>query len=86
MKKIFQILLFVVMILSFLPLDGFCADPSAEHNCVLVCHTCCHHVIPPSNQTPSIAVPPMFTTTTAYSLSFENPTILVHKRPPIISA
>ena len=47
--KWLRIIILLIVMVSFLPMDTFADDHDSQHHCVLVCHSC-HHVTTPDVQ------------------------------------
>jgi hypothetical protein len=83
--KLIKILLLIIVVLNFIPIDALVVDHShaeADHHCVLVCHSGCHVAVIPVSETAAIP----FQSNLAYSsvaFSYDSPVIPNPKRPPI---
>lgn len=86
-KKIFFILMVIVLAISFVSKDGFCVDDyqqreaATDQQCSLTCHSCFSAVIPVQGTFFSIVE--NTTPDTIQVVSYQNPIITRLKRPPI---
>lgn len=86
--KALKIIILLVVLVSFLPLDGFCDDHHSgngqEHHCVLACHTC-HHMVSPDTQTEALLPESSTNITFNYSFQYQSPILDQIHRPPKVT-
>lgn len=88
--QILKIIILVIMVVSTLPIHGYCSDEeesSTEHVCVMVCPTCAHNIVVPAQEgivLSNVTLSSVYFST--YRFTYENPTRLGFKRPPVLSA
>ncbi len=83
--KFLRILILIALVVSFIPLDAFCADHNEEtehHHGIVICHGSCHGAILTSDQ--SLNLPKVTTSFfSAQDFSYEEPILPTAFRPPI---
>ena len=84
MLKLFKIFLFLVLLVSFIPTEGFCNDHAVgSHQCSLTCATCCSVIVPASSNVFLRNSFPVVKVISTYSFLYSNPTRDGLKRPPV---
>jgi len=86
--KFLRTIILLIVLVSFMPLDGFCDDHHSgngqEHHCVLACHTC-HQMVSRDTQTAAFHPEQSASISFAYSFQYQAPVIEQTHRPPIAS-
>lgn len=86
--KFIKILILILFLFAFLPLDGFCAehsDNSSHHHCIIVCHAGCHSAILPVSQSVVHSVVASFFVMCDI-FPYQDPVLDTSKRPPVVPA
>lgn len=83
--KFLRIIILLVALISFLPLNGFCADShdvkAQAHHCVLSCHAC-HQLVTPDRETEFPILTHSASVSFNYSFHYQAPIIDQVHRPP----
>ena len=86
--KVLKIIILLVTVISFLPLDGFCADDhnvnTQAHHCVISCHTC-HQAVAPDTKTEFPNLTHSTSVSFNYSFHYQSPILDQAHRPPKVS-
>ncbi len=85
--KVLKIILVVILLLTAIPLNGFCDDVHSHdvtHHCDLVCHAPCCQSTLPNNTFGSNLLSESTFFLSRESRSHEDPFLSTSKRPPIV--
>ncbi len=89
--RLLKVIILVVFVLSLFPLGAFCSDShqqtKSEHeHCVLMCHSVCAQATAVDRK--SVVLPAMSVMSCevlAYNFSYQNPSLDIFKRPPVVT-
>lgn len=86
--RFLKVLVLIIAVVSFLPMDGICEDhhigDGQEHHCVLACHTC-HPSITPATQSEVYQLSESTALYFQHSFQYQAPILDQTHRPPIVS-
>ena len=85
--RFLNIILLIIVVFSFLPIDGFCDDHTKvdqSHHCVLACHTC-HQMISPEIALETFSPEQSSHISFNYAFQYQAPVLDQTHRPPIVS-
>jgi len=86
--KFLKILVLLIVVASFLPIEGFCDDhhinANQEHHCVLACQFC-HHLVSPETNMAARNLDQSSRISFNYSFQYQAPILDQTHRPPIVS-